>query len=137
MQLNKKNIGDWQQILELRRIYNNLLKQKEAFIENALHTGLSPEQLAAVDLQLSIITGKLKETDAHIHYLMFGGEMKSKEVPAMGLMDSFERSKQLEESELMKTLRKENQELLSENQFLKFSRNNYRYKARLLSGMDV
>lgn len=77
--------GDWQQIAELSRIYNELFVEKESFVENVLSANLTAYQLGQAEAKLCMITGKLKEADAKIHSLMFGSS-EGIEQEAMPLM---------------------------------------------------
>ncbi len=77
--------GDWQQIRELSRLYKDLFETKEIYIEQAIRLNLTPGQRAEAEIGLAVITGSLKEVDAKIHYLMFGGEIGSSE-PGMSLV---------------------------------------------------
>lgn len=107
--------GDWQQIKELSRLYKEQFSCKEQFIQKAIRTNMTPSQRAEVEIALALLTGTLKETDALIHYLMFGGEMNSRE-EAMNLewqIENRNKLKEIKDKQLYTAREKKTQDTLT------------------------
>lgn len=126
--IQSTHTGDWQQIKELSRIWQRIFLAKEAFIQKAMDVTLNPYQYAELELSLALITGNLKEVDAKIHYLMFGGAIEPNEI-FIPIREYFQIERNKGHRKLVKELLAENQKLISENNYLKHSRDHFMYKS--------
>lgn len=69
-------IGDITEAKRLRKLYNQVLLEKEKFIEKSITECLTFEQKAETFFQLAKLTGDLKRIDLGIHLMLFGGTIE-------------------------------------------------------------
>lgn len=83
----KEKEGDLQQIRAIRTLYNQKLEAKEYLVTQSASMRLSPQQLIEIELKLCLVTGEIKDMDAHIHRLMFNESVTPKECAPLSIME--------------------------------------------------